>query len=101
MTTALLNGESLTGLSILQRGAADDCRLRNDSHDSNRCLRTAFTDSPGGRILMATNRDFDPLHANKPYLEILQLAAQEGAALVDAALGRTLEDGEDRCRQPE
>jgi hypothetical protein len=39
-------------------------------------------------------REIDPLHANKRYLEILQLAAQEGEALVDVALRRTLEDGE-------
>jgi hypothetical protein len=39
-------------------------------------------------------RELDPLHANKRYLEILQLAAQEGEALVDGALRRTLEDGE-------
>ena len=39
-------------------------------------------------------RELDPLHANKRYLEILQLAAQEGEALVDAALRSVLEEGE-------
>jgi hypothetical protein len=39
-------------------------------------------------------REMDPLHANKRYLEILQLAAQEGEARVDAALRRVLEEGE-------
>jgi hypothetical protein len=38
-------------------------------------------------------RELDPLHANKRYLEILQLAAQEGEARVDAALRRVLEEG--------
>jgi hypothetical protein len=35
-----------------------------------------------------------PLQANKRYLEILQLAAQEGEARVDAVLRQVLEDGE-------
>ncbi len=39
-------------------------------------------------------REIDPLRANKRYLEILQLAAQEGEARVDAALRRVLEEGE-------
>jgi hypothetical protein len=39
-------------------------------------------------------REMDPLHANKRYLEILQLAAQEGEARVDDALRRVLEEGE-------
>jgi len=39
-------------------------------------------------------RELDPLHANKRYLEILQLAAQEGEARVDAALRSVLQEGE-------
>jgi hypothetical protein len=39
-------------------------------------------------------RELDPLRANKRYLEILQLAAEEGEARVDAALRRVLEEGE-------
>ena len=39
-------------------------------------------------------RELDPLRANKRYLEILQLAAQEGEARVDAALRSILEEGE-------
>jgi len=39
-------------------------------------------------------RELDPLRANKRYLEILELAAEEGEALVDAALRRVLEEGE-------
>lgn len=51
---------------------------------------------PTSRFRMAwdTLRELEPLHANKRYLEILQLAAREGEALVDAALCRALEDGE-------
>jgi hypothetical protein len=39
-------------------------------------------------------RELDPLRANKRYLEILQLAAEEGEARVDAALRGVLEEGE-------
>jgi hypothetical protein len=39
-------------------------------------------------------RELDPLRANKRYLEILRLAAQEGEARVDAALRNVLEQGE-------
>lgn len=39
-------------------------------------------------------RELDSLRANKRYLEVLQLAAQEGEARVDAALRRVLEEGE-------
>ncbi len=39
-------------------------------------------------------REINPLRANKRYLEILQLVAQEGEALADAVLRRTLEDDE-------
>lgn len=51
---------------------------------------------PTSRFRMSWDalREVDPLHANKGYLEILQLAAQEGEALVDGALRRVLEDGE-------
>lgn len=51
---------------------------------------------PTSRFRMSWDalRDLDPLHANKRYLEILQLAAQEGEALVDAALRHALEEGE-------
>ncbi|MBD0328230.1 MAG: IS21 family transposase, partial [Pyrinomonadaceae bacterium] len=51
---------------------------------------------PTSRFRMSWDalRELDPLHANKRYLEILQLAAQEGEALVDDALRRVLEEGE-------
>jgi len=39
-------------------------------------------------------RESSPLRANKRYLEILELAAKEGEARVDAALGCLLETGE-------
>ena len=39
-------------------------------------------------------RELTPLRANKRYLEILQLAAQEGEVLVDNALRLALEAGE-------
>lgn len=51
---------------------------------------------PTSRFRMAwdTLRELIPLRANKRYLEILQLAAQEGEARVDDALRRVLEEGE-------
>jgi hypothetical protein len=41
-----------------------------------------------------TLRELIPLRANRRYLEILQLAAQEGEVRVDDALRRLLEEGE-------
>jgi hypothetical protein len=41
-----------------------------------------------------TLRELTPLRANKRYLEILQLAAEEGEARVDDALRTVLEEGE-------
>ena len=51
---------------------------------------------PTSRFRMAwdTLRELIPLRANKRYLEILQLAAQEGETRVDDALRRLLEEGE-------
>ena len=51
---------------------------------------------PTSRFRMAWDelRELVPLRANKRYLEILQLAAQEGEALVDDALRIALEEGE-------
>jgi len=51
---------------------------------------------PTSRFRMAwdTLRELIPLRANRRYLEILQLAAQEGEARVDDALRRLLEEGE-------
>ena len=51
---------------------------------------------PTSRFRMAWDelRELVPLRANKRYLEILQLAAQEGEALVDDALRVVLEQGE-------
>jgi len=51
---------------------------------------------PTSRFRMAWDalRELIPLRANKRYLEILQLAAQEGEARVDDALRRLLEEGE-------
>jgi hypothetical protein len=46
------------------------------------------------RIVWDTLRELIPLQANKRYLQILQLAAQEGEALVDAALSSLLQEGE-------
>lgn len=51
---------------------------------------------PTSRFRMAWDvlRELAPLRANKRYLQILQLAAQEGETLVDAALARQFEQGE-------
>ena len=51
---------------------------------------------PTSRFRMAWDalRELTPLRANKSYLEILQLAAQEGEARVDHALRDLLEEGE-------
>lgn len=51
---------------------------------------------PTSRFRMAwdTLRELAPLQANKRYLQILQLAAQEGEALVDAALSHQFQAGE-------
>jgi hypothetical protein len=51
---------------------------------------------PTSRFRMAWDalRELAPLQANKRYLQILQLAAQEGEALVDAALSQQLQEGE-------
>ena len=51
---------------------------------------------PTSRFRMAWDalRELVPPRASKRYLEILQLAAQEGEARVDEALGRVLEEGE-------
>jgi hypothetical protein len=51
---------------------------------------------PTSRFRMAWDalRETSPLRANKRYLEILELAAKEGEARVDAALGCLLETGE-------
>ena len=51
---------------------------------------------PTSRFRMAWDalRELTPLRANKSYLEILQLAAQEGEARVDHALRGLLEEGE-------
>ena len=51
---------------------------------------------PTSRFRMAWDalRELIPLRANQRYLEILQLAAQEGEARVDDALRRLLEEGE-------
>jgi hypothetical protein len=51
---------------------------------------------PTSRFRMAWDalRETTPLKANKRYLEILELAAKEGEARVDEALGCLLETGE-------
>ena len=51
---------------------------------------------PTSRFRMAWDalRDLVPGRANRCYLEILQLAAKEGEALVDGALRALLEEGE-------
>src|SRR5207253_3135333 len=51
---------------------------------------------PTSRFRMAWDalHEITPVRANKRYLEILQLAAQEGEARVDDALRLVLEEGE-------
>jgi hypothetical protein len=51
---------------------------------------------PTSRFRMAWDalREVAPARANRRYLEILRLAAQEGEVRVDEALHRLLEDGE-------
>lgn len=46
------------------------------------------------RMVWDALRELAPLRANKHYLEILQLAAQQGEARVDEALRDLLEQGE-------
>jgi hypothetical protein len=46
------------------------------------------------RMVWDALRELTPLHANKRYLEILQVAAQDGEARVDEALRCLLEQGE-------
>jgi hypothetical protein len=46
------------------------------------------------RMVWDALRELTPLHANKRYLEILQLAAQDGETRVDEALRCLLEQGE-------
>jgi hypothetical protein len=71
-----------------------DWLVRKPGAFSNYRYREELFPTSRFRMTWDALRDIDPLHANKRYLEILQLAAQEGEALVDAALRRTLEDGE-------
>jgi len=71
-----------------------DWLVRKPGAFSNYRYREELFPTSRFRMTWDALRDLDPLHANKRYLEILQLAAQEGEALVDAALRRTLEDGE-------
>jgi hypothetical protein len=71
-----------------------DWLVRKPGAFSNYRYREELFPTSRFRMTWDALRELDPLHANKRYLEILQLAAQEGEALVDAALRHTLEDGE-------
>lgn len=71
-----------------------DWLVRKPGAFSNYRYREELFPTSRFRMSWDTLRELDALHANKRYLGILQLAAQEGEALVDAALGRALEDGE-------
>jgi hypothetical protein len=71
-----------------------DWLVRKPGAFSNYRYREELFPTSRFRMTWDALRELDPLHANKRYLEILQLAALEGEALVDGALRRALEDGE-------
>jgi hypothetical protein len=71
-----------------------DWLVRKPGAFSNYRYREELFPTSRFRMTWDALRELDPLHANKRYLEILQLAAQEGEAVVDGALRRVLEDGE-------
>jgi hypothetical protein len=71
-----------------------DWLVRKPGAFSNYRYREELFPTSRFRMIWDALREIDAVRANKRYLEILQLAAQEGEALVDAALRRALEDGE-------
>lgn len=71
-----------------------DWLVRKPGAFSNYRYREELFPTSRFRMTWDALRELDPLHANKRYLEILQLAAQEGEAVVDGALHRVLEEGE-------
>lgn len=71
-----------------------DWLVRKPGAFSNYRYREELFPTSRFRMTWDALRELDPLHANKRYLEILQLAAKEGEAVVDAALRHALEDGE-------
>lgn len=71
-----------------------DWLVRKPGALSNYRYREELFPTSRFRMTWDALRELDPLHANKRYLEILQLAAQEGEAIVDGALHRVLEEGE-------
>lgn len=68
---------------VRKPGAFENYRYREDLFPTSRF-----------RIVWDALREHAPLRANKHYLEILQVAAQEGEARVDDALRYLLEEGE-------
>ena len=71
-----------------------DWLVRKPGAFSNYRYREELFPTSRFRMTWDALRELDRLHANKRYLEILQLAAVEGEAVVDGALRRVLEDGE-------
>ena len=68
---------------VRKPGAFENYRFREELFPTSRF-----------RMVWDALRELTPLRANKRYLEILQLAAQEGEVLVDNALRLALEAGE-------
>ena len=68
---------------VRKPGAFENYRYREDLFPTSRF-----------RMVWDALRELTPLRANRRYLEILQLAAEEGEARVDAALRHVLEQGE-------
>ena len=71
-----------------------DWLVRKPGAFSNYRYREELFPTSRFRMTWDALRELDPLRANKRYLEILQLAAQEGESVVDDALRCALEDGE-------
>ena len=68
---------------VRKPGAFDNYRYRDELFPTSRF-----------RMAWDALRELVPVRANKRYLEILKLAAEEGEALVDGALRNLLEEGE-------
>jgi hypothetical protein len=68
---------------VRKPGAFDNYRYRDELFPTSRF-----------RMAWDALRELTPQRANKHYLEILKLAAEEGEALVDGALRILLEEGE-------
>ena len=72
----------ITGL-VRKPGAFENYRYRDELFPTSRF-----------RMAWDALREFTPARANKRYLEILQLASEEGEVRVDEALRTVLEEGE-------